>query len=392
VLAILANRFRDVDLADEAVQDGLVEALSAWERDGIPANPAGWLMTVARNRAIDRLRRAESANRQLMASAPELVASHHDDEEELIVDEITVRDEQLRLVLLCCHPALDRDTQVALTLRLVGGLTTDEIASAFVMPEPTLAQRIVRAKRKIREAGIPLTIPKDLEQRISVVLMVLYLVFNEGYLSRGSSAVLRVDLVDEAVRLTEQFVALVPDSPEARGLLALELFHRSRLSSRVDAAGELVLLEQQDRSTWDLAQIAAANRVLGSAVAARSPGPYQVQALIAAAHANARTAIDTDWAQIVKYYDMLTELDASPIVALNRAVAVAMADGAPAGLRALDAISGLDTYHLYWATRGELLLRVGSPTDAKTAFERALRLSQNAAERRHLEQRISAAS
>jgi RNA polymerase sigma-70 factor (ECF subfamily) len=289
-------------------------------------------------------------------------------------------------MLLCCHPALDRDTQVALTLRLVGGLSTPEIAAAFLVPEATLAQRIVRAKRKIREAGIPLSIPAALDERVGALLAVLYLVFNEGYLSRGQSdSAMRVDLVDEAIRLTRLAVELLPQNPEVEGLLALEGFHRARTSSRT-AEGELVLLEDQDRTAWDLVLINDANVMLGRAMGRMRPGSYQLQALIAAQHANARTADDTDWSTIAALYAQLVHMTNNPVVALNRAVAVAMAEGPMAGLALLDDLDGLEQYHLFHATRAELQLCAGLP--ARDSFEKALGLVSNAAERRHLERRL----
>lgn len=384
MLALLAHRFGDLDLADECVQDALVAA-AAWTE--VPANPAGWLYTVAHNRAIDRLRRAAAERRRLQA-ASYLLSLPETEEPEMIEEHSDLGDEQLRLVLLCCHPALDRDAQVALTLRLVGGLTTAEIAAAFLVPEPTLAQRIVRAKRKIREAGIPLTIPASIDDRVGAVLTVLYLVYNEGYLSRSSEGA-RVDLVDEAIRLTSAVASLVPGNAEALGLLALELYGRARTSSRF-AGDELVLLEDQDRTTWDATGIEHANRALSAALALEVPGPFQLQAWIASHHANARTAADTDWPTIASAYGQLLALTPSPVVALNRAVAVAMADGAPAGLALLDGISGLDDYHLYWAARGELLARSGDPDAAAPAFRRARALAANPAEQRHLDRRIAA--
>ena len=410
VLALLAARFGDLDLADESVQDALIRAVETWPADGVPRDPPAWLYRVAHHRAIDRLRRAQTAARRLEAAAPELlreavVSGPGEPPEEVpIVEHTPVGDEQLRLMLLCCHPALDRDAQIALTLRLVGGLTTDEIAAAFLVPEATLAQRIVRAKRKIRGARIPLTIPADLSDRVDVLLTVLYLIFNEGYLARGAGAAggeaaetIRVDLVDEAIRLTAAAADLLGGDPEAGGLLALELYHRARMATRLDAAGEIVLLEQQDRTRWDLATIAQADRVMQEALGgaaldgAAPPGPYRLQALIAAAHAHARTAEETDWTGIVRLYDLLLRRMPTPVVALNRAVAIAMADGPRAGLAALDGIPGLDGYHLLHATRGELLLRAGDPVAASAAFERAVPLTANVAERRHLERRLAEA-
>lgn len=287
-----------------------------------------------------------------------------------------------------CHPALDRDSQIALTLRLVGGLTTVEIAAAFIVPEPTLAQRIVRAKRKIRVAGIPLTIPANLTERVDALLAVLYLIFNEGYVARGESAtVARVDLADEAIRLTRQALDLLPETTEVEGLLALELMHRARLDGRVDELGEIVLLEHQDRTRWDLALIREDNAVLGAAMRRMSPGSFQLQAMIAALHANAREAADTDWPRIVTLYGQLLAMTGNPVVALNRAVAVAMADGPLAGLELLSGVEGLENYHLFHATRGELQLRAGLPS--RESFELALELAVNPAEQRHLRSRLA---
>lgn len=388
MLALLARRFRDLDAADDAVQDALIAALTVWER-GIPDNPAAWLYTVARNSLIDQVRRAETSRRQLRAAAPELVA-HYEEEPEMILDDSSLGDERLRLLLLCCHPALDRDTQVALTLRLAGGLSAAEVAAAYLLPEATLTQRIVRAKRKIRDAGMPLSIPANLEERVGALLRVLYLIFNEGYLSRGAGHVTRVDLITEAIRLTRQVVEELPSSAEAEGLLALELYHHARSPGRVDGVGELVLLEKQDRASWNLAEITEANRRLRSAMNQMTPGPYQVQAIIAGHHANARTAEDTDWAAIAELYRQLGSMAPNPVVELNRAVAIAMADGPLAGLAVLDRLAGLENYHLFHATRGELLARAGRPASA--SFERARELTTNEAERRHLARRAAETS
>lgn len=390
VLALLARRFGDLDLADDAVQDALVSAVANWAAKGIPDNPAAWLYTVARNNGIDALRRSAARQRRLLAAAPELTAEP-EEEVAMIVDGADVADERLRLLLLCCHPALDREAQVALTLRLVGGLTTPEIAAAFLVPESTLAQRIVRAKKKIRLAGIPLSIPDNLDERVDALLTVLYLVFNEGYLSRSSAdSVERIDLADEAIRLTRQTATLLPEQAEVLGLLALELFHRARSATRADSFGELVLLEDQDRTAWDLSRIAEGNAVLVDALRRMQPGVYQVQALIASHHANARTADDTDWPSIAGLYQQLLAMTHSPVVALNHAVAVAMADGPQAGLGLLETVDGLDGYHLFHAARGELLLRAGSRDDAHLSFTRARTLTANAAEQRHLDRRIAA--
>jgi RNA polymerase sigma-70 factor, ECF subfamily len=395
VVASLAHRFGSLDLADDAVQDALEKAASTWLTDGIPTNPGGWLQTVARRNAIDRLRRIESANRRTMAAARELTTEPEVEQEgnHMIEEQADVGDEHLRLMLLCCHPALDRSTQVALTLRLVGGLTTPEIASAFLVPEATLAQRIVRAKRKIQDAGIPLSIPEQIADRIDAVLHTLYLIFNEGYLSRSNEpGVTRIHLADEAIRLTSVLDTLIPETAEVEGLLALELFNRSRMDARIDDVGELVLLEDQDRTTWDLATIEQGNAVLATAMARMQPGAYQLQAIIAAHHANARTAADTDWPMIASLYRQLCDMTASPVVALNHSVAVAMADGPHAGLALLDQLQGLQDYHLYHAARGELLHRSGNRAGVSEAFQTALSLTENPAEQRHLARRISETS
>ena len=390
MLALLAARFGDLDLADESVQDALVQAVETWSANGIPANPPGWLYTVAHNRAVDRLRRAAASARRLAASAHELTREPEGRQEVPIVEHTEVGDEQLRLMLLCCHPALDRDTQVALTLRLVGGLTTAEIAGAFLVPEPTLAQRIVRAKRKIRAARIPLRIPADLGERVEVLLTVLLLIFNESYLSRGGTQTLRVDLAEQAIRLTDRARTLLPDEGEVEGLLALELYLHARSATRVDAGGELVLLRDQDRSLWDLELIRRANAVVRRAAARGPIGPFLLQALIASQHANAPTAADTDWPLVADLYARLLSAAPSPVVALNRAVAVAEADGPRAGLALIDDIDGLDDYYLLHVARGELLARAHEPSAAVTALRRALELAPSPAEQRHLHRRIAA--
>ena len=393
IIALLASRF-GLDAADEAVQDALVEALN-WA--SVPDNPAAWLHTVARNRAIDRIRREQAALRRTRDAAADLAVltpESHDpfgdtgeEEVDAVVELGRVGDERLRLILLCCHPALAAEAQVALTLRLVCGLTTDEIAAALLIPEPTVAQRIVRAKRKIRDARIPLSVPENLGERLDVVLGVVYLVFNEGYLSRGRRSGARVDLVDEALRLTLAVLAEVPGDPEIEGLLALELYAKSRLATRF-SSGILVLLEDQDRTRWDLALIEEANLILDAAMRRLAPGRFQLQAVIARYHANARTYADTDWTAIAAVYARLADIDPSPVVALNRAVAVAMADGPRAGLALLDGIRGLETYHLWWATQGELLARAGEQRAAIAAFGRARELATNPAELAHLQRRL----
>lgn len=424
ILSVLASRFGDLDLADDAVQDAMIEAVRTWPDNGVPPNVGGWLMTTARRRAQDRIRSATRARERLASSAPmldelreppdvrltdlideqpgdhavaaDLAAAETDSETETdsgdAVDEAGPQpDERLRLLLLCCHPALNVDAQVALTLRLVGGLTTAEIGAAFLIPEATLAQRIVRAKSKIRTAGIPLSLPDRLTDRLNAVLAVLYLIFNEGYLAHDETkGSIRTDLVEESIRLTRLVSGLAEAEAEPLGLLALELFHRSRQTSRVDALGDLVLLDDQDRTVWDRHGIAEANQVLGRAMTMMQPGPYQVQAMIAAHHANASTAEETDWPAIASLYAQLDAMLDSPVVRLNRAVAVAMSDGPLAGLELLDQITDLDSYHLFWATRGELCRRAHRDVDAHRAFTKALDLAPNAAERRHLERRIRA--
>jgi RNA polymerase sigma-70 factor, ECF subfamily len=409
VLALLTRRFRDIDLADEAVQEALIEATSTWPTRGIPSNTAGWLLTVARRKALDQLRKQASSQRRIRAAMPELADAANADSPRPVPQHPTAMieenpngdspvdgdDEHLRLILLCCHPALDRDAQIALTLRLVGGLTTTEIAAAFLLPEPTMAQRIVRAKRKIRDAGIAMTMPTDIDHRIAAVLRVLYLVFNEGYLSRGDSSIaVRIDLFDEAIRLT-RVVASLTSAAEVQGLLALQLFHHARLSTRTSIDGDLVLLEDQDRSQWDLTEINEANRLLHFAMRQLQPGAFQIQAVIAGHHANARTAVDTDWSAIAGAYGHLGKVAPSAIVELNRAVAVAMADGPYAGLALLDQLreqGELQAYHLYHAALGELLIRAGRPLEAVAAFQQAIKLTSNPAELRHLENRLTAAS
>lgn len=401
VLALLARRFNDVDVADDAVQEAMIEAAQRWPGDGIPDNPAGWLHRVAQRKAIDRVRRLGAEQRRLDRVAGDLVAQSENadeersnaamlDDDDVLAAQDEPTDERLRLMFLCCHPALSTDAQVGLTLRLVGGLTTEEIAAGFLVPTPTLAARITRAKKKIRAANIPLAMPTEIDERLDALLTVLYLIFNEGYLSRaGGRDPLRVDLCEEAIRLATVVHGLAPESAEAKGLLALLLLTHARRDARF--RGEtLVLLDDQDRSIWHLEEIEAGTGVLTSAMKLRRPGPYQLQAAIAAQHGRARTAEDTNWPLIVSLYDQLAAMRPSPIVALNRAVAVAMADGPNAGLRALDRIKGLNDYHLYHSARAELLARQGFSDEARTAFERALELAANPSERSHIAERIAA--
>jgi RNA polymerase sigma-70 factor, ECF subfamily len=391
VVATLIRTTGDWDLAEECAQQAFERALETWPRDGIPRRPGAWLTTTARNLARDRLRRTAVG-----ASKMREVAMLHCNEEAAhdANDESGVQDDRLRLIFTCCHPALRLEARVALTLRTLAGLTTAEIARAFLVSEATMAQRLVRAKRKILNAGIPYRVPPAhlLPERTGGVLAVLYLLFNEGYSASAGTDLVREGLSSEAIRLARTLARLMPDEPEALGLLALMLLHDARRDSRVNEAGELVPLEEQDRALWDREAVAEGVGLLGAAMRLGSPGPYQLQAAIAACHATAPEAADTDWAEISRLYGELARLVPSPVVELNRAVAVAMAEGPTAGLsliEELEASGKLKGYHLLPATRADLLRRLGRRIDAVSAYEEALELAATDAERRYIARRLA---
>jgi RNA polymerase sigma-70 factor, ECF subfamily len=386
VLATLIRLLGGFEAAEEALHEAFAAAADRWPRDGVPPNPYAWLVSTGRFKIIDRWRRQA----RLAAALPELAALADTEQSPPMAE--TVRDDELRLIFVCCHPALAQDASIALTLREVGGLTTEEIARACLTRTPTIAQRIVRAKAKIRDEALPYEVPSraELPARLDAVLRVIYLIFNEGYAATDGPNLTRADLCAEAVRLGRLAVELL-DDPEALGLLALMMLHEARRATRVDAAGDIVLLENQDRTLWDLARIAEAKALIERAMVARRVGPYVLQAAIAAVHAEAPSAADTDWPQIVALYDVLVRVDPSPVVALNRAAAVGLRDGAEAGLAAIEAVleeGELDGYHLAHAARADMQRRLGLTASAQASYQRALALTRQPAERRFLQARL----
>ncbi len=392
VVAYLIRVTGNWDLAEECAQDAFERALERWPRDGVPTSPAAWLKTTARNRALDRLRRTSVGQAKLKEVAVSTRAAQGDEE-----DDSGIEDDRLRLMFTCCHPALPVEAQVALSLRTLAGLTTPEIARAFLVPQETMAKRLTRAKKKIVAARIPYRVPAAhrLQERLRAVLAVIYALFNEGYGASTGDELIRKDLCIEAIRLGRLLAELMPDEPEALGLLSLMLLQDSRRAARLDSAGELVTLEEQDRDLWDAERIEEACKLLDRAVRLRRPGPYQLQAAIAACHAQAPSAEATDWREIALLYERLRELSPTPVVQLNRAVATAMADGPAAGLalvEELERTGRLADHYLLAATRADLLRRLGRASEAAPAYRRALELAPTDAERRFLRRRIAEVS
>jgi RNA polymerase sigma-70 factor (ECF subfamily) len=381
-VAVLTRHFGDIDIAEEAVQDAFTVAVQRWPAAGLPPSPAGWIITTARNRAVDRLRR--EASREDRHAQAALLHARGDPPEEG-----TVHDDRLRLIFTCCHPALATGAQVALTLRLLGGLTTAEIAHAFLVPEPTMAQRLVRAKKKIRDARIPYRVPAeaDLPDRLRAVLAAVYLIFNEGYTASSGDRLTREDLCAEAIRLGRLLAGLMPDEAEVAGLLALMLLIESRRATRTTGGGGLVLLADQDRSRWDHRMVAEGQDIVRRCLRRNQPGPYQIQAAINAVHSDAPTAAETDWAQILQLYGQLLSIAPGPVVALNRAVAVAEVQGPGPALTLVDGLD-LHDYYLFHAIRADLLRRLGRGGEAAVAYEAAIARAGNAAERDFLERRL----